>query len=99
SFDNTNFDFLIHGFNKRFVDKKVIYDVLYPMPLSHGYRTAYTNGDGTRANMELSYKRLNSQQFVETGKLGFQFAIYEPGHWIIQFRFARERPKFDPIKN
>lgn len=92
-FNTTKWGSLVHGFNHRFVGPKVVYDVMYPMPIVP-LRTLYTNSDGTRAAIRLSYNRMNSFGRLEDAFLDFDFAIYEEGHWEIVFRFAGETPKF-----
>lgn len=93
-FNSTKWNSLVHGFNHRFVGPKVVYDVMFPMPLVP-LKTPYTNSDGTLASITLSYNRLNSFGRQENAFLDFDFAIYEEGHWEIVFRFACESPKFD----
>lgn len=93
-FNRTDWDELVHGFNRRFENGKVTYDVLYPMPLIE-YPTKYTNPTGNRTRVHLQYNRIGfGGEVVEAG-LVFDFAIFEAGHWEVQFRFAGETPKFE----
>lgn len=93
-FKDTNWEEMIHGFNHEFKDKKVTYSVAYPIPLVQ-YPTKYTTSDGSQAKIELRYNRMGFGDILYEAVLGFNFAIYEEGHWEIQFRFRRESPKFD----
>jgi hypothetical protein len=93
-FKDTNWKTMIHGFNHRFEGDKAVYDVAYPIPLVQ-YPTKYTTTDGNLARINLRYNRLGFGGFLSQSQLGFDFAIYEEGHWEIQFRFRGETPKFD----
>ena len=93
-FRDTDWDGMLHGFNPEFKDNKVTYKVAYPIPLIQ-YPTKYTTEDGSRAKILLRYNRIGFGGFLEEAALGFNFAIYEEGHWEIQFRFRGESPKFD----
>ncbi len=93
-FKDTDFEKLVHGFNHRFVDGKVIYDVAYPIPLIN-YPTTYTNEAGNRARMNLRYNRLVQGGFLQQAGIFFDFAIYREGHWEIQIRFNGETPNFE----
>ena len=92
-FKDTKWNEFVHGFNHKFVDGKIVYDVIYPMPLIN-YPTKFTTSTGNRARSILRYNRLGSGGFLQEAMLGFDFAIYEAGHWEIQFRFVGESPKF-----
>lgn len=93
-FKDTKWNSMIHGFNPVFKDKKVTYDVAYPIPLVQ-YRSKYTTADGTNAIIDLRCNRIGFGGYLSVVNLGFNFAIYEEGHWEIQFRFRGETPKFD----
>lgn len=93
-FKNTDWKNMLHGFNQRFENKKAVYDVAYPIPLIT-YPTRYTTADGSRARIALKFNRLGFAGLLQECMLGFDFAIYEEGHWEIQFRFRKETPKFD----
>lgn len=93
-FNQTTWEDLVHGFNHKFVEGKVVYDVLYPMPLIN-YPTKFTDSSGQRSRLGLRYTRLGKGGFRQDAVLLFDFSIYEEGHWEIQFRFAGESPKFD----
>ena len=93
-FKDTNWKEMLHGFNHRFEGHKAVYDVAYPIPLVK-YPTRYTTPDGNLARIGLRNNRIGFGGFLMQAQLGFDFAIYEEGHWEIQFRFRRETPKFD----
>lgn len=93
-FKDTDFQHLVHGFNHRFEDGKVTYDVAYPMPLIN-YPTRYTNVSGDRSRMLLRYNRIGAGGFLREAFIMFDFAIYREGHWEIQLRFNGETPNFD----
>lgn len=97
-FSDTDFDNLVHGFNPRFVDGKVTYDVAYPIPLIN-YPTRYTNIAGDRAALNLRYSRLGRGGILQHSYLLLHFAIYREGHWEIQFRFNGESPDFENDNN
>lgn len=93
-FRDTDFENLVHGFKHRFIDKKLVYDVAYPIPLVN-YPTRYTNSSGDRALISLRRNRIGRLGFIEPVTLNFEFAIYREGHWEIQFRFNEETPLFE----
>lgn len=94
NFSKTDWEHLVHGFNPVFKDKKVTYEVAYPIPLIK-YETQYTNTDGSRARAHFKYNRIGYGGLLEEAVLGLDFAIFEEGHWEIQFRFRNESPKFE----
>lgn len=94
NFKDTDFDHLVHGFNKRFEDGKVIYDVAYPMPLV-SFPSRYTNPSGNRSRMGLRYNRIGRGGRLIEAAILFDFAIFREGHWEIQFRFNGESPNFE----
>lgn len=94
NFKDTDWGNMIHGFNPVFENNKVTYQVAYPIPLIQ-YPTAFTNSDGSRAQIRLQFNRVGFGGFLTEAVLGFDFAIYEEGHWEIQFRFRGETPKFN----
>lgn len=83
----------IHGFNMTKTATTVKYDVAYPIPLIN-YQTKYTNPEGTRSRLMLSYDRISFAGLREVAGLYLDFAIYEEGPWVIRMRFAGETPKF-----
>ncbi|HLT86212.1 MAG TPA: DUF5007 domain-containing protein [Sphingobacterium sp.] len=93
-FKDTDFEHLVHGFNHRFVDGKVVYDVAYPMPLVN-FPTRYTNSGGDRASLLLRYDRIGRNGILNQAWIRFEFAIFREGHWEIQIRFNGETPKFE----
>jgi len=93
-FKDTDWENMIHGFNPEFKDNKVTYQVAYPIPLIQ-YPTKYTTENGRSARITLRNNRIGFAGFLSTATLGFDFAIFEEGHWEIQFRFRGESPRFD----
>ena len=93
-FKDTKWNDMIHGFNPEFKNNKVTYTVAYPIPLVQ-YPTKYTTADGSKAQIALRYNRIGFGGALVQAHIGFNFAIYEEGHWEIQFRFRGESPKFD----
>lgn len=93
-FDKTDWEGLIHGFNPRFEDNKVVYDVVYPIPLV-SRRTRYTNPSGSMARSVLAFDRLGRSGLVERNLIALEYAIYQAGHWEIQLRFTGESPQFN----
>lgn len=93
-FSKTDWENLVHGFNPVFKDKKVTYELAYPIPLIK-YNTHYTNTEGDRARAHFKYERKGYGGLREEAILGLDFSIFEEGHWEIQFRFRKESPKFE----
>lgn len=93
-FAATEWDKLVHGFNHRFENGKVIYDVAYPIPLAP-IQTDYTSAGGSSAVMNFKFRRKGQFGTIEDCGIRMPFAIYEEGDWDIQFRFTNETPKFD----
>ncbi|MEN5056712.1 DUF5007 domain-containing protein [Sphingobacterium kitahiroshimense] len=91
-FSNTNWEKLVHGFNHRFENNKVVYDVAYPIPLTN-VTSDYTLGG--YAFMQFKFRKKGDSGFIEDYYIGQLFSIYEEGDWEIQFRFPNELPKFD----
>lgn len=93
-FKNTDFSKMVHGFNPKFHDGKVTYDVAYPMPLIE-YPTDYTNASGDRSHVELRHNRIGYGGIRWEMRLWLDIAIFEEGHWELQFRFNGGSPKFE----
>ena len=92
-FSNTDWDNLIHGFNRRMTPTEVTFDVAYPIPLVE-QATKYTNSAGNRATVNFSYYRVVPGGSGVTANLRFSFAIWQPGNWEIRFVFKNSTPKF-----
>ncbi|MCU7549415.1 DUF5007 domain-containing protein [Chitinophagaceae bacterium LB-8] len=92
-FATTDWDNLVHGFNKVMTNESVTYKVAYPIP-AVALPTRFTTGDGKRAKVRFSYSRLGFGGATEKATLGLDFAIYEPGDWEIVFAFKSDNPKF-----
>ncbi len=92
-FDETDWDRLVHGFNKTFTDTSVVYNVAYPIPAAQ-LPTRYTNFDGSRASVMFKFSRIAYGGMRDQCGVGLNFAIYEKGDWEIVFAFVRDNPKF-----
>lgn len=93
-FNNTKWDNLLHGFNRRMTPESVTYDVAFPVPLIK-MRTPFTNADGSQAYVAFSYNRIGFSGTRETGKVDLSFNLYQEGDWEIIFFFHNETPKFE----
>jgi len=94
NFNNTDWDKLVHGFNKSFSSDStsVRYDVAYPIPLVATLDTKWTSGG--RASAFFSYSRIAFGGIREISGVQFNFSIYEKGDWEIIFFFPDEKPLF-----
>lgn len=93
-FSTTDWDHLVHGFDKKMTDTSVVYNVAYPIPLAP-IDTRYTlQGNPNYAHVAFTFPRLGFGGMTDNGKLEFNFAIYEPGDWEIVFAFKTDNPKF-----
>lgn len=93
-FSATNWDGLLHGFNRKMTSTSVTYSVAYPIPLVE-LPTRFTSPDGRRARVQFAYSRSGFGGAKEDAVLGLDFAIYEPGNWEIVFAFKNDNPKFE----
>ncbi|WP_316790623.1 DUF5007 domain-containing protein [Pedobacter frigoris] len=93
SFNLTNWNQLLHGFNMIKTNESVKYDVAYPIPLI-AYRTKYTNTNGDKAHTVFRYDRQGFGNIREEAYISMDFAIYEPGNWEIIIWFTGQSPKF-----
>ncbi len=93
-FDETDWDNLVHGFNKTFTDTSVVYNMAYPIP-AMTLPTRFTTFDGTKASVEFKFSRLAFGNLRREGIIGLNFAIFEKGDWEIVFAFTRDNPKFE----
>jgi hypothetical protein len=92
-FAATDWANVVHGFNMIKNSDSVKYEVAYPIPLA-AYPTKYTTNGGDRASAVFRYNRQGFGNVRETGLIGMDFNIFEPGNWTIIFWFKTERPKF-----
>ena len=94
-FNNTNWDKLVHGFNKTFAkdSTSVRYDVAYPIPLVSTLKTDWASAG--RATTFFGYSRIAFGGIRQFSGLEFDFSIYEKGDWEIIFFFPDEQPLFD----
>lgn len=93
-FSGTDWDNLVHGFNRKMTDASVTYEVAYPIPLVET-RTRYTNATGNRASVNFSYYRIGPGGSGVTANMKFDFAIWQEGNWEIRFVFKNSSPKFN----
>jgi hypothetical protein len=94
SFNQTDWDNLVHGFNMQKTDEYVKYDVVYPIPLVVT-KTEYTNETGDRAHVVFSYDRITASGYRWTSSMSFEFAIYREAHWEIIIVFTAGAPTFE----
>lgn len=93
SFNQTDWNALVHGFDMEMTDEYVRYKVAYPIPLNT-IPTQYTNAAGDKASVSFKYDRISYNNYRLTATLKFEFAIYTEGHWEIVFVFAGGNPEF-----
>jgi len=91
-FNETKWDQLVHGFNRKTSAEYVQYDVAYPIPLVN-IPTPYASGG--RANINFAYSRLGFGGARQVATLGLDFSIYREGDWEIVFHFRTDNPKFE----
>lgn len=94
NFGTTDWENLVHGFNKTFAEDstRVTYDVEYPIPLVPSVQTKYTVG--SQAFVEFSYERIGMDGMRTEQTLAFPFSIYERGDWEVTIYFVDEAPLF-----
>lgn len=95
-FAQTDWDNLLHGFNKKFNadSTSVQYDVAYPIPLVK-IPTRYTTSDGSKTQVKFAYSRLGFGNQLLNSSITFPFAIFEEGNWEVIFWFKGANPKFE----
>jgi hypothetical protein len=91
-FNETKWDLLVHGFNRKMTNEYVQYDVAYPVPLT-SVNTIYTSGGNARA--EIKYSRRGFGGGLTTSMFGLDFKIFRAGDWEIVFHFKKDNPKFE----
>lgn len=93
--NTTDWDNLVHGFNKRFsADKSsVTYDVEYPIPLVPTINTKYNNGEQT--SVLFTFDRIGFGGLRQQNSLAFPFSIHQPGAWEVVIYFSEEAPLFE----
>lgn len=92
-FNQTKWDELIHGFNKKMEADYVKYDVVYPMPLVQ-VPSKYTNKDGKLLKMRFAYNRINSLGYRLDSYFDLEFGIYKDAHWEVIIVFSDGAPEF-----
>jgi hypothetical protein len=93
NFGLTNWQDLIHGFERVKNSTGVTYQVNFPIPAIEK-PTRFTTPDGRRARARFAYSRLGFGGVREDAVFGIDFAIYEAGDWEIVFAFKNDNPKF-----
>jgi len=96
-FNLTDWDGLVHGFNKRFADDmtSVTYDLAFPVPLVRTIPTDYTTATGALAFSRFSFDRISSGNFKIVSALELEYAIFQEGDWEIVIYFNDEAPEFE----
>ncbi len=93
NFNTTDWDKLVHGFDREMTKEYVKYKVAYPVPLRE-LPTEYTNKEGNRAHVRFQYDRLMFGTRRVRAMLDYTFAIYKEGHWEVIFVFDGGTPAF-----
>ncbi len=95
-FNETDWDNLVHGFNKRYNDDRtmITYDVVYPVPLVRTIPTPYTTASGDLAHVEFKFNRLGLGNRYSLHSIAFDFGIFKEGAWEVIFYFKNEAPSF-----
>lgn len=91
-FNETKWDLLVHGFNRKTTTEYVQYDVAYPIPLTN-VNTRYNYGNSART--EFRYSRKGFGGVLTIGMIGLDFQIFREGDWEIVFHFKKDNPKFE----
>ncbi|WP_133578223.1 DUF5007 domain-containing protein [Pedobacter metabolipauper] len=91
-FNETKWDFIVHGFNKVMTPQYVQYDVAYPIPVIN-LGTKYAPS-GSQARSIFSYSRRGFGGTMTTANIELNYNIFKKGDWEIVFHFRRENPKF-----
>lgn|SRR5690606_6329005 len=93
SFNLTDWDNLLHGFDMEKTAEYVRYKVAYPIPLVESV-SRYTNEDGDMARVRFAYNRIGVSGRREDSFMQFDFSIFKEGHWEILFVFDGKGPLF-----
>jgi len=92
-FNETKWDYLVHGFDRQITSGYVQFEVAYPIPLVQLATTYAPNG--SQASSTFSYSRRGFGGQRTTANIGMNYNIYKEGNWEIVFHFRRENPKFE----
>ncbi|MBF0648215.1 DUF5007 domain-containing protein [Dysgonomonas sp. GY75] len=92
-FNKTEWDNLLHGFNKKMGENYVKYDVAYPLPLVKT-PSKYTNSIGDMVKLRFAYDRITSSGYRRNPFFELEFAIYKEAHWEVIIVFADGAPEF-----
>src|SRR5690606_36467271 len=93
SFNLTDWDNLLHGFDMEKSAEYVRYKVAYPIPLVESV-SRYTNEDGDMARGGVAYNRIGCSCRREDSFMQFGCSIFKEGHWEILFVFDGKGPLF-----
>lgn len=96
-FNQTKWDELLHGFNRKMGVDYVTYDVAYPMPLVKS-SSKYTNTKGDMLKLRFAYDRITASGMRMDSYLDLEFAIYKEAHWEVVVVFADGAPEFTDYK-
>lgn len=97
SFNLTDWENLIHGFNMEKTEEYVKYEVVYPVPLVET-KSKYTNDAGDKVSVHFAYDRITASGYRWTSGMTLEFAIYKEAHWEIVIVFANGAPLFEDGK-
>ncbi|MBB2954277.1 MULTISPECIES: DUF5007 domain-containing protein [unclassified Sphingobacterium] len=94
-FNETNWDELVHGFNKKMSSDSTVvrYDVEYPMPLVPTIATKWNSGDFAKSQFQ--YSRIALGGIRLQSRINIFYSIYEKGDWDVVIYFPDEAPLFD----
>ena len=92
-FNATDWDNLVHGFDREMSATMVKYNVAYPIPLVQ-VPTKWTTEDGERATVTFAFDRIGFGGVQRRSSMKLDFQLFEAGEWEIVFYFAKERPLF-----
>ncbi len=95
-FASTDWDLLVHGFNRRFAAdfSSVTYDVAYPIPLVGSIDTKYVRAGSGNALVKFTYDLIGLNGYREPYGMQIPFRIYEKGDWEVIIYFSQEAPLF-----
>ena len=85
-FNETKWDYIVHGFNRQTTPTYVQYDVAYPIPLVKIRTTYAPNGD--QASSIFSYSRKGFNGIRTTANVGLDYSIFRKVTGRLYFIFA-----------
>lgn len=93
-FNQTDWNNLVHGFNKEITSEYVRYNVAYPIPLND-VQTQYTTKSGDMAHVSFRWDVIYRGQYRLLSQLDFDFSIFKEGDWEIIIVFANGNPAME----